>query len=128
MAKTVQIEIKRQASPEAEAVWEKFELPWKPGMNVISAMMDIPRERFVPPASVGLAYLDLDLPVGDAHQNLGLVPDVLYPAGGFAGFSEQIETPAIDHEPDLYLTWQTGFASDRRQIERLPVRDSPDTR
>ena len=41
MAKTVQIEIKRQATPDAEAVWEKFELPWKPGMNVISAMMDI---------------------------------------------------------------------------------------
>ncbi len=37
----VQIEIRRQASGTAEAVWEKFELPWKPGMNVISAMMDI---------------------------------------------------------------------------------------
>ncbi|MFP5237069.1 MAG: succinate dehydrogenase iron-sulfur subunit [Acidobacteriota bacterium] len=39
--KTVQIEIKRQASPEAPAVWEKFELEWRPGMNVISAMMEI---------------------------------------------------------------------------------------
>jgi succinate dehydrogenase / fumarate reductase iron-sulfur subunit len=39
--KTIQIEIKRQANPDAPATWEKFELPWKPGMNVISAMMEI---------------------------------------------------------------------------------------
>jgi len=39
--KTVQLEIKRQSTPQAEAVWEKFELPWRPGMNVISAMMEI---------------------------------------------------------------------------------------
>ena len=39
--RTVQFEIKRQASPEAPAVWEKFELEWRPGMNVISAMMEI---------------------------------------------------------------------------------------
>jgi succinate dehydrogenase / fumarate reductase iron-sulfur subunit len=39
--KTVRIEIKRQSGPDGAAVWEKFELPWKPGMNVISAMMDI---------------------------------------------------------------------------------------
>ncbi len=41
MAKTVQMKIRRQASPGAAAVWEEFELAWKPGMNVISAMMDI---------------------------------------------------------------------------------------
>ena len=39
--KTIAIEIKRQANPDSEATWEKFELPWKPGMNVISAMMEI---------------------------------------------------------------------------------------
>ena len=39
--KTVSLEIKRQASPDAPAVWERFELPWRPGMNVISAMMEI---------------------------------------------------------------------------------------
>src|ERR1700754_5033491 len=39
--KTVQFEIKRQAGPDAPAVWEKFELEWRPGMNVISAMMEI---------------------------------------------------------------------------------------
>jgi succinate dehydrogenase / fumarate reductase, iron-sulfur subunit len=39
--KTVQLEIRRQASPDAPVVWEKFELPWRSGMNVISAMMEI---------------------------------------------------------------------------------------
>jgi succinate dehydrogenase / fumarate reductase iron-sulfur subunit len=39
--KTIQIEIKRQSGPDVAATWEKFELPWRPGMNVISAMMEI---------------------------------------------------------------------------------------
>jgi len=39
--KTVQLEIKRQASPDAPAVWEKFEIAWQPGMNVTSALMEI---------------------------------------------------------------------------------------
>ncbi len=39
--RTVTFEIKRQASPEAPAVWERFELEWRPGMNVISSMMEI---------------------------------------------------------------------------------------
>jgi succinate dehydrogenase / fumarate reductase iron-sulfur subunit len=39
--KTVQLEIKRQASPDDPSVWESFELEWRPGMNVTTAMMDI---------------------------------------------------------------------------------------
>jgi succinate dehydrogenase / fumarate reductase iron-sulfur subunit len=39
--KTVLLKIKRQPNPTAQGYWEEFELPWKPGMNVISAMMDI---------------------------------------------------------------------------------------
>jgi len=39
--RTVAFEIKRQASPDAPAVWENFELEWRPGMNVVSAMMEI---------------------------------------------------------------------------------------
>jgi succinate dehydrogenase / fumarate reductase iron-sulfur subunit len=39
--RTVIIKIKRQASPKSAPYWEEFALPWKPGMNVISAMMDI---------------------------------------------------------------------------------------
>lgn len=41
MAKTVVIKIKRQENPKATPHWEEFELTWKPGMNVISAMMEI---------------------------------------------------------------------------------------
>ena len=40
-SKAVIIRIKRQASPQSKPYWEEFSLPWKPGMNVISAMMDI---------------------------------------------------------------------------------------
>ncbi len=39
--KTVQFEIKRQANPDAPAVWERFELEWRPGMNVTTALMEI---------------------------------------------------------------------------------------
>jgi protein-L-isoaspartate(D-aspartate) O-methyltransferase len=33
-------------------------------LRIITAMEDIARERFVPPESAGLAYLDFDVPVG----------------------------------------------------------------
>jgi succinate dehydrogenase / fumarate reductase iron-sulfur subunit len=39
--KTIQIRIKRQANPDETPHWEEFELPWRPGMNVISAIMEI---------------------------------------------------------------------------------------
>ena len=32
--------------------------------RIISAMLEVPRERFLPPQSTGLAYLDLGLPLG----------------------------------------------------------------
>ncbi len=43
---------------------------------LIQAMLDVPRERFVPAAQAGLAYLDLDLPVGEGARRL-LKPMVL---------------------------------------------------
>ncbi len=39
--KTVQIRIKRQASPQEGPRWEEFEIPYRPGMNVIVALRDI---------------------------------------------------------------------------------------
>jgi succinate dehydrogenase / fumarate reductase iron-sulfur subunit len=39
--KTVIIKIKRQLTPDAKAVWEEFELPYRRNMNVTSALMDI---------------------------------------------------------------------------------------
>src|SRR5262249_44142470 len=45
--------------------------------RIITAMLEIPRERFVPPASADLAYLDLDLPVGKSGSRRLLKPMVL---------------------------------------------------
>jgi succinate dehydrogenase / fumarate reductase iron-sulfur subunit len=39
--KTVIFKIKRQDAPDTKSYWEEFELPWKPGMNVTSSLMDI---------------------------------------------------------------------------------------
>jgi succinate dehydrogenase / fumarate reductase, iron-sulfur subunit len=40
-SKTVLIKIKRQDTPESKPYWEEFELQFRPGMNVTSALMDI---------------------------------------------------------------------------------------
>jgi protein-L-isoaspartate(D-aspartate) O-methyltransferase len=45
-------------------------------LRLIAAMQDVPREHFVPAASAGLAYLDLDLPLGEGGRRL-LKPMVL---------------------------------------------------
>jgi succinate dehydrogenase / fumarate reductase iron-sulfur subunit len=39
--KTVTFKIKRQSKPNTPAVWEEFALLYRPGMNVISGLMDI---------------------------------------------------------------------------------------
>jgi succinate dehydrogenase / fumarate reductase, iron-sulfur subunit len=39
--KIVIIKIKRQDNPNAQSRWEEFELTYKPGMNVISSLMEI---------------------------------------------------------------------------------------
>src|SRR5690242_16705491 len=39
--KIVILKIRRQEDPRSSPRWEEFELTWKPGMNVISAMMEI---------------------------------------------------------------------------------------
>lgn len=41
--KTVHLKIKRQESPEKEAYWEEFKVPYAKNMNVISALMAIQR-------------------------------------------------------------------------------------
>ena len=41
MNKTVHLKIKRQAGPDQEVRWEEFEVPYRPGMNVIIALFDI---------------------------------------------------------------------------------------
>ncbi len=39
-------------------------------LRIISAMLEVPRETFLPPAKAALAYLDLDVPVGDGSRRL----------------------------------------------------------
>ena len=46
-------------------------------LRILSAMLEIPRENFVPAAAAGLAYLDLDLAVGEAGSRRLLKPMVL---------------------------------------------------
>ena len=40
-SKTVILKIKRQQTPESKPYWEEFELQYRSGMNVTSALMDI---------------------------------------------------------------------------------------
>jgi succinate dehydrogenase / fumarate reductase, iron-sulfur subunit len=40
-SKTVIIKIKRQLTPDVTPVWEEFDVPNRPGMNVTSALMEI---------------------------------------------------------------------------------------
>ena len=40
-SKTIHLKIKRQADPRSQAVWEEFEIPYRPNMNVISVLMEI---------------------------------------------------------------------------------------
>src|SRR5438045_5050328 len=42
-SKSVLFKIRRQSSPNDKPHWEEFEVPWHPGMNVISSMMEIAR-------------------------------------------------------------------------------------
>src|ERR1035438_10042924 len=44
-SKSVIIKIKRQNTPTSKAYWEEFSVPYRPNMNVISALMDIANQR-----------------------------------------------------------------------------------
>jgi len=41
--KTVKFEIQRQDTPDSKPYWESFAIPYRPNMNVISALMEIRR-------------------------------------------------------------------------------------
>jgi len=45
--KTVTIKIKRQLTPDAKPSWEEFDIPYKPNMNVTSALMEIAEARTI---------------------------------------------------------------------------------
>ena len=52
-------------------------------LRLIGAMLDVPREKFVPPGEIDLAYSDLDLPAV-AHGGAGAARALLKPLGSFA--------------------------------------------
>lgn len=97
--------------------------------RVISAMLEVPRERFVPPAATALAYLDQDLAVSAARRLLK--PMVLaklinaadlagtdrvlvvgcatgYSAAVFAGIAGQVV--ALEEDPALVKAAQASLA------------------
>ena len=39
-------------------------------LRVIAAILNVPRERFMPPAGIALAYLDMDVPMGASRRLL----------------------------------------------------------
>jgi succinate dehydrogenase / fumarate reductase iron-sulfur subunit len=39
--RTIKVEVKRQANPDAPAITEKFEIPYRPGMNITSLLGEI---------------------------------------------------------------------------------------
>ena len=41
MPSTINVEIKRQSNPDAPATTEKFEVPYRPGMNITSLLGEI---------------------------------------------------------------------------------------
>src|SRR5262249_24480573 len=40
-SKTVEIHIRRRKDPDSSPYWEKFEIPYRPNLNVISCLMEI---------------------------------------------------------------------------------------
>src|SRR5262245_40450081 len=40
-SKTVEIHIRRRANPDANQYWERFEIPYRPNLNIISCLMEI---------------------------------------------------------------------------------------
>ena len=76
--RTVRLITRRQSTPDAKPYWEEFDLRWRPGMNVITGLMDIaanPVDRFGKPTTP--VVYELQLSGGgmrllcDAHQRAG---------------------------------------------------------
>lgn len=97
-------------------------------LRVLDAMQEVPRERFVPPSATALAYLDLDLPVGEGRRLLkpmvlaklihaadlsstDRVLDVACATGYAAAVLAQIagEVVALEQDPGLVKMAQTAL-------------------
>lgn len=74
-------------------------------LRIIAAMQEVPRERFLPPALAGLAYLDLDVPAGGG----GSVPRRLLKPMVFAKLLQAADLAGTDHVLDVGCA--TGYGA-----------------
>ena len=71
-------------------------------LRITAAMLEVPREAFLPPAKAGLAYLDLDVPFGEDGRRL-MKPMVL------AKLIQAIDLSSTDRVLDVGCV--TGYAA-----------------
>ncbi|MEA2876436.1 MAG: protein-L-isoaspartate(D-aspartate) O-methyltransferase [Hyphomicrobiales bacterium] len=72
-------------------------------LRIIAALLDVPREQFVPPSRRAIAYLDLDLAVADGSPRALLKPMV------FAKLLQAAEIHESDRVLDVGCT--TGYSA-----------------
>jgi protein-L-isoaspartate(D-aspartate) O-methyltransferase len=73
-------------------------------LRIISAMLEVPRETFVAPAMAGLAYLDLDLPVGAPASSRRLIKPMV-----LAKLIQAADIAPTDHVLDVGCA--TGYGA-----------------
>jgi protein-L-isoaspartate(D-aspartate) O-methyltransferase len=72
-------------------------------LRVIAALLDVPRERFVPAARRPIAYLDIDVPVAEAGRRALLKPMV---------FAKMVQAATIgESDRVLDVGCATGYSS-----------------
>jgi protein-L-isoaspartate(D-aspartate) O-methyltransferase len=112
-------------------------------LRILSAMQDVPRERFVPPQAASLAYLDLDLAVGGRRRLLkpmvlskliqaaGIAPtDRVLDVGCATGYAAMVlarmaaEVVALEEDEDLARAARTALAGQSRvTVVKGPLAD-----
>src|ERR1700757_4670416 len=76
-------------------------------LRMIAAMLEVPRERFVPESRAGLAYVDFDIPVTEAKPG-GLARPLLKPMV----LAKLVQAAEIgEHERVLDVGCATGYSA-----------------
>src|SRR5262245_19560884 len=75
--------------------------------RIIAAMLEVPRERFVPESQAGLAYLDFDVPVG-AAKDAGATRRLLKPMV-LAKLLQAVDVDENEHVLDVACA--TGYST-----------------
>ena len=115
MGKTIRFRIRRQDRPGSEPYWQEFEIPYKPGHNVVSVLMEI-RESPVTMDGKTVDQHPEDLP---GHPTPNELPQDLQQASVAGGRDDE------DREQVLDLG-QPHPTLDRRQVAGvLVVRPRP---